>query len=161
MVPKCPLWKLLRPVSSVRSMVSLPLPFPGHGSGSRLCRSLEETAAWLTIQTSHSVVSEFMRVDWHTIGRIRSRVYENLKSSAVSHFDGLVNIGIDETSYKKGHKYMTVVLNHDTNSVVWCSKDYGKTVLTRFFKRLTPEQRASICCVSADGAAWIASCVKE
>ena len=31
-------------------------------------------------------------------------------------FVGLVNIGVDETSYKKGHKYITVVINHDTAS---------------------------------------------
>lgn len=102
-----------------------------------------------------------MRVDWHTIGRICGRVYEDLEASAASRFDGLMNIGIDETSYKKGHKYMTVVVNHDTNSAVWCSKGYGKAVLTRFFERLTLEQRSSIRCVSADGAKWIASCVEE
>lgn len=97
-------------------VVAAAVPWARHGS--RFCRSFEETAAWLTIQTSHRVVSEFMRVDWHTIGRICGRVYEDLEASAASRFDGLVNIGIDETSYKKGHKYMTVVVNHDTNSVI-------------------------------------------
>ena len=29
-------------------------------------------------------------------------------------FDGLVKIGIDETSYKKGHKYITIVINHES-----------------------------------------------
>ena len=72
-----------------------------------------------------------------------------------------MNVGIDEIGYKKGHEYMTVVPNHDANTVVWCSAGYGKEVLSRFFERLTPEQRASICCVSADGARWIAACIKE
>ena len=102
-----------------------------------------------------------MRIEWHTVGGICERVYKELEAADASRFDGLVNIGIDETSYKKGHKYMTVVLNHDTNTVVWCSVGYGKEVLSRFFERLTPEQRASICCVSADGARWIAACIKE
>ena len=43
--------------------------------------------------------------------------------------DHLVNIGIDETSYRKGHKYITVVVNHDTNTVVWAAQGHGKKVL--------------------------------
>ena len=78
-----------------------------------------------------------------------------------SRFDGLVNIVIDKTSYKKGHKYMTVVVNLDTASIVWCAKGYGKEVLSLSFEQLSPEQRASIKCFSADGALWIASCVEN
>ena len=63
--------------------------------------------------------------------------------------------------YKKGHKYITVVINHENSSVVWCGIGFGKEVLSQFFKILTPEQRASIRCVSADGARWIASCIAE
>ena len=55
-----------------------------------------------------------------------------MEAASSSRFDGLVNIGIDETSYKKGHKYMAVVINHDTASVVWCAKGFGKEVLSQF-----------------------------
>lgn len=135
------------------------IPWARHGS--RFCKSFEEQVAWLTIHASRTVVAELMRIEWHTVGDICNRVYKELEAAVTSRFEGLVNIGIDETSYKKGHKYMTVVVNHDTNSVVWCGKGYGKSVLTQFFERLTPEQRASIRCVSADGARWIADCVEE
>ena len=63
-----------------------------------------------------------------------------------------MNIGIDETSYKKGHKYITVIVNHDTNTVVWAAKGHGKTVLEPFFKRLDTKQRSKIRLVSGDGA---------
>jgi len=33
--------------------------------------------------------------------------------------DKLVRIGIDEISYKKGHKYLVVVVDHDTGKLVW------------------------------------------
>jgi transposase len=72
-----------------------------------------------------------------------------------------VKIGIDETSYKKGHKYMTVVVNHDTGALIWARKGHGKEVLTEFFKELTEEQCAKIKLVSADGARWIADCIKD
>ena len=76
-------------------------------------------------------------------------------------FDNLVNIGIDETSYKKGHKYITVIVNHDTNTVVWAAKGHGKSVLEPFFKQLSSERRAKIRLVSGDGARWIKDTVVE
>ena len=76
----------------------------------------------LNVHASRSTISESLRVEWHTVGDICHRVYQELETTSPFRFDGLVNIGIDETSYKKGHKYMTVVINHDTASVVW----YGK-----------------------------------
>jgi transposase len=69
-------------------------------------------------------------------------------------------IGIDETSYKKGHKYMTVVVDHETGHLIWAHKGHGKEVLVKFFDAMTEEQRAAIKYVTADGAGWIAECVK-
>lgn len=68
---------------------------------------------------------------------------------------------MDETSYKKGHKYMTLVLNHDTDRVPWCGKGYGKAVPGSFLDLLSDEQRASVKVVAADGAKWIADVVAE
>lgn len=140
-------------------IVTAAVPWARHKA--RYCRTFEDTIAWLTVHTSKTAVSEYMRVKWHSIGRICDRVYKELEPQNASRFDGLVRIGIDETSYKKGHKYMTVVTNHDTGKVVWCDIGYGKETLSKFFELLTPEQRASIQCVSADGARWIADCVRE
>ena len=39
------------------------------------------------------------------------------KGKGLRHQSQLKHIGIDETSFKKGHKYMTVIVNHDTNRV--------------------------------------------
>ena len=140
-------------------VVTAAVPWARHSS--RFTKSFEETAVWLSTHASRSTVSEYMRVEWHTVGGICARVYQELETANPSRFNGLVHIGIDETSYKKGHKYMTVVINHDTASVIWCGKGYGKEVLAQFFEALTEDQRASIRCVSADGARWIASCVEE
>jgi transposase len=98
---------------------------------------------------------------WHTVGSIARRVQKSLEAAAPDRFDGLEAIGIDETSYKKGHKYMTVIVNHKTGALIWAAKGHGKEVLTGFFKELTVEQRANIKFVTADGARWIADCVKD
>ncbi|MDR1948782.1 MAG: transposase, partial [Spirochaetaceae bacterium] len=64
-------------------------------------------------------------------------------------------------SYKKGHKYMTVIVDHDTGRLIWVKAGYGKTVLEEFFRGLTDKQREGIEQVSADGARWIAETVEK
>lgn len=128
---------------------------------SRFTCAFEDQVAWLCVHANRSVVAQLMRIDWKSVGGICERVYNRLDAAAGDRFDGLVRIGIDETSYKKGHKYMTVVLNHDTGRVVWCGKGHGKEVLESFFSQLTASQRASIEVVTADGARWIADVVAD
>lgn len=55
------------------------------------------------------------------------------RAGASRRLDGLARIGIDETSYRKGHKYITVIVNHDTNTVVWVADGHGKSVLEQFY----------------------------
>ena len=86
-----------------------------------------------------------MRIDWKTVGPVCERVSEDLEATrGGSRFDGLRRIGVDETSYKKGHKYLTVVVDHERNRVVWACKGHGKSQLNAFFDRLTEEQRAAV-----------------
>jgi transposase len=106
-------------------------------------------------------VAEFCRIKWDTVGSIARRVQLSLEKDQPSRFDNLEAIGIDETSYKKGHKYMTVVVDHKTGHLIWAKKGHGKEVLTSFFEELTEEQRGEIKHVSADAARWIADCIKD
>jgi transposase len=117
--------------------------------------------AWLTLHSPISVVADLMRVAWNTVGPVVKRVHDDIKENRSSLFDGLTCIGIDETNYKKGHKYMTVIVNHTTGKLIWAAKGHGKTVLDQFFALLTPAQRAGIKHVTADGARWIAESVAE
>ena len=41
---------------------------------------------------------------WETVGRCVNRALHDLEPERSRRLDGLVNIGIDETSYKKGHR---------------------------------------------------------
>ncbi|MEI3353987.1 MAG: transposase, partial [Duodenibacillus massiliensis] len=117
--------------------------------------------AWLARSLPRSIVCKFMRIDWKTVGRCVERTKDFLEPDSSARFDNLRAIGIDETSYRKGHSYITVIVNHDTNTVVWVSKGHGKAVLLEFFKLLTPEQRAGIKIITGDGARWIDDCIRE
>lgn len=140
-------------------VVTASVPWARHKS--RFTYDFEQMVAWLSLNCSKKAVSQLLRISWNTIGPIISRIKASLDPNPNSRFDGLKRIGIDETSYRKGHKYMTVVVNHDTGKVIWVAKGHGKSVLTKFFELLTKEQRKSIEHVTADGARWIALCVEE
>ena len=135
------------------------VPWARHGSW--FSKAFEEQVAWMVLHATRAVVAEYFRIEWKTVGAIIARVQTDKQAAVPNPFDELVNIGIDETSYKKGHKYLTVVVNHDTGAVIWAAKGHSRAVLTQFFKALSEQQRASIKIVTGDGARWITACVEE
>jgi len=74
-------------------------------------------AAWLTVRTSKSATCQLLRVAWRTIGSIITRVNDDIEAT-VDRLEGLRRIGIDEISYKRGHRYLIVVVDHDTGHVL-------------------------------------------
>lgn len=123
---------------------------------SRFTRDFEDWVACLAMRCCASAVAELARVEWHTVGGVCARVFADLETSrGAGRFDGLRRIGVDETSYKKGHKYITVVVDHGTGRLVWAGEGTGKEVLRGFLSQLTREQRRSVEVVTADGARWI------
>ena len=136
------------------------VPWARHGS--RYTRDFEDWVACLAVRCCMSAVSRIARVEWHSVGGICGRVYDEIEAQrGVGRFDGLRRIGIDETSYKKGHKYLTVVVDHDRGCLVWAHEGYGKEVLGLFLDELTREQRRAIEVVTADGAKWIKALVRR
>jgi hypothetical protein len=58
-----------------------------------------------------------LRIAWRTVGAIVARVVAD-GVAARDPLRGLRQIGIDEISYKKGHRYITIVVDHDTGRLV-------------------------------------------
>ncbi|MST51697.1 transposase family protein [Hornefia butyriciproducens] len=97
-------------------VVACAVPWARHDSA--FTYEFEHMTAWVAVHCSRKVTAEFMRISWNTVGPIISRIRQDADFDQKSRFDGLVNIGVDETSYKKGHKYITVIVNHDTGKVI-------------------------------------------
>jgi transposase len=95
-----------------------------------------------------------MQIAWRTVGSIVDRVWAQT-CETFDRFDGLRRIGIDEISYKKGHKYLTVVVDHDSGRLVWAAQGRDAATLRLFFDALGEARCAAITHVSADAAAWI------
>ena len=134
---------------------------PWAFAGSRFTKDFDHLAARLAPCLTRSQAAEFLRIDWKTVGRCVGRVRSSLEPDVSRRLDGLVHIGVAETSCRKGRKYITIVVNHDANTVVWAAPNHGKAVFSQFFEQLSPQQRASIRAVSGDGARWIDECIRK
>lgn len=73
----------------------------------------------------------------------------------------VTRIGIDEISYKRGHKYLTVVVDHDSGRLAWAAPGQDKATLNTLFDAHGAERSSYITQVSADGAAWVAAVVAQ
>jgi transposase len=129
------------------------VPWARHGA--RFTRSFEDQVAWLAVHTSKQAVAELMRVAWRSVGRICARVMAD-QAAGRDLFAGLHRIGIDEISRRKGQRYLTVVVCHETGRLVWAAEGADRKTLRRFFEVLGAERCAEISLVSADMGAWIA-----
>jgi transposase len=104
-----------------------------HGAGHS--RAFDDTVAWLAVRTAKSAVKELLRISWRTVGRIVTRVSADAQAK-VDRFAGLRRIGIDEVSYKRGHRYLTVVVDHDSGRLVWAAVGRDEKTLRTFFDEL-------------------------
>ena len=134
------------------------VPWARHAAGHT--RSFDDQVAWLVTHTSKSAVCELMRIAWRSVGAIVTRVVADGRARR-DPFDGLVRIGLDEMSYKRGHRYLIVAVDHDSGRLIWAAAGRDKKTLREFFDLLGPERSAAIRLVSADAAEWIGTIVAE
>ncbi|QSE86693.1 ISL3 family transposase (plasmid) [Rhodococcus koreensis] len=125
------------------------VPWARHRAGHTY--SFDQTVAWLATHTSKAATCELMRTAWRTVGAIVERVWADT-APARDPLAGLRRIGIDEISYKKGHKYLTVVVDHDSGRLVWAAPGRDTATLSEFFDLLGPERCAKITHVTSDAA---------
>jgi transposase len=133
------------------------VPWARHGA--RHCYPFEDTTAWLVRHTSRSTVSHLLRVAWRSVGAIVARVVADADAAAGDRLAGVRRIGIDEISYRRGHNYLTVVVDHDTGRLLWARPGRDKKTLAAFFDLLGEARCQQVELVSADGADWVADVV--
>jgi transposase len=143
---------------SVHGVTVAAVPWARHDAG--FTRDFEDQAAWLATQASQSAIRQLMRIAWVTVGRIIARVVAE-RGEGVDPLEGLRRIGIDEISHRKGHNYLTVVVDHDSGRLVWVKAGRSKKTVEAFFDDLGKQRCAQIRLVSADAADWIGDVVAE
>ena len=134
------------------------VPWARHDSG--FTRSFEDQVAWLAVHTNKTAVAELMRIAWRTVGWICERVTaEQLNGRDM--LAGLKRIGIDEISIRKGQRYLTVVVDHDTGRLVWAAAGRDRKTTEKFLDLLGAERCKQLRLVSCDMADWITRPVGE
>src|SRR3989442_555198 len=121
---------------------------PWARPGARHTRDFEDVVAWLAQRTDKTTVATLLRCSWEAVHNIVGRVVaEHLDDSRL---DELFHLGVDEISYKRHHRYLTVVADHDSGRVVWVAKGKRGAALEAFFDALGPQRRAQVRAVSMD-----------
>jgi transposase len=148
---RCSLRRLRCPTHGV---VSEAVPFARPAA--HLTRDLDDLLAWLATRMDKTAIARLCRVSWRTVGRACQRVVA--AELDPDRLDGLFRIGVDEISWRKHHKYLTLVVDHDRAKVVWGASGRDAKTLDEFFAELGPQRSASIEAISLDlGPAYLKS----
>jgi transposase len=74
---------------------------------------------------------------------------------------GLARIGFDEIAIRKGQRYLTIVVDHDTGKLVWAHPGRDRKTTEKFLDLLGEERCQEITLISCDDADWITRPVTE
>lgn len=113
----------------------------------------EELVAYKAQGTDQTRVAKEMRISWETVGHIVTRVVERLLRVSGDLLDGLRSIGLDELSYRKGHEYISVVVDHERGRLAWAGEGRSGVTVERFFQALGAERATKLETVSIDMSA--------
>lgn len=134
---------------------------PWAAPGSFFTLAFEEHTAYLAQQCDRTTVTKLMRVSWRTVGTIIRRVVDRHEEVVGDRLDGLRLIGIDELSYRRHHKYVTVVVDHERGKIVWAAEGKSAATLKRFFDELGPERCSELEAVTIDLSSAFIKAVTE
>jgi transposase len=104
----------------------------------RLAQYIHELCKVMTVKE----VAQHLGLAWKTVKNIDKLFLE--RQYAQPDFEGLRVLAIDEISIRRGHRYLTIVLDYLTGRVVWIGKHRKARTLSRFFNQMTPEQRKAL-----------------
>jgi len=95
-----------------------------------------------------SEVAKHVKLDWKTVKNI-DKMHLEAKYGQPD-YNHLSVLAVDEIAIRKGHNYLTIVLDYLTGRVVFVGKDRKSKTLKRFFNQMTLKQRKSIKAVVMD-----------
>jgi transposase len=122
---------------------------PWARPGARHTKDFEDVVAFLAQRVDKTTVARLLRCSWEAVANIVMRVVAD--SIDGSRLDELYRIGVDEVSYRKGHRYLTVVADHDRDgAVVWAHEGNNAETLKAFYDELGDDRKGRLEAVSLD-----------
>jgi transposase len=111
-------------------------------------RDFDDLVSYLATMMDKTAICRLCRVDWDTVGRMITRVMDD--GLDPSRLNQLFAIGVDDVSWRKGQKYLTLVSDHQSGKMVWGTEGRDAATLDQFFKELGPERSTGLVAVSMD-----------
>jgi transposase len=99
---------------------------------------LEQHLFRLTKDSTVVAVAKRMKLDWETVKDAEVRYVRGLLRKR--NLDGITRIGIDEVSYQKRHKYLTLVTDLDGHRVVYATHGNDGAAIRRFIRWFGPKR---------------------
>lgn len=115
---------------------------------SRLTIRLEKYIFKLVSMSTVKDVADKFEMSWETVKNIDK---QNLEAKFKNiDYGNLKRLSIDEISNKKGHNYLSIVMNLDEGRVIWVGEGRKEEDINKFFDTLTDKQKKQIEAVSID-----------
>jgi transposase len=109
---------------------------------------------------SKTTVTRLLRCSWQAVHDIVERVVAEAIDDA--RLDEVYRIGVDEVAYRKGHRYLTIVADHDRDgAVIWAGEGKSAATLAAFYDQLGEERSAQLEAVSLDMGGAYAKATRE
>lgn len=114
----------------------------------RFTDDFDDQVGHLAQRCDKTSIENMLGIAWRTVGRCIERVMK--RRGRADPLAGLVQIGVDEISYRKHHHYLTLVADHVGRRIVWGKEGKDAATLKAFFDALGEERRKQIKAVSMD-----------
>lgn len=117
-------------------------------AGSRLTALFEALVIdWLK-EASTSAVARMMNLSWDQVDGVMQRAVARGLARREARLPR--KIGVDEKSFKKGHKYVTVVHDAESGAVIHVADERKTEVLTEFYSQFSEEELSRVESVTMD-----------
>ncbi len=127
-------------------VISVHVPWAGPGSGfTAMYEAL--VIDWLK-EASTQAVARQLSLSWNAIDGIMQRAVRRGLQRREAEYPA--HIGVDETSFRKGHDYVTIVSDQAGGKVLHVADERKTVSLESYYKTLTDAQKQSIKSVAMD-----------
>ena len=127
-------------------VVTIRVPW-AEGSSRYTAQFEAEVIGWLK-EASVQAVSRRMRLSWNAVDGIMQRAVA--RGLARREPEAVRRLSVDETSFRRRHRYVTVVSNPETGHVLHVAHGRGREALAAFYEGLGEKRRAAVESVSMD-----------
>ena len=122
-----------------RGVVTIQVPW-GEGSSTYTAQFEAEVIGWLK-EASIKAVAKRMRLSWNAVDGIMERAVA--RGLARRKTEAVRRLSVDQTSFRRRHRYVTVVSNPKTGYVLHVAPGRGKDVLMAFYEGSGEKCRAA------------------